>query len=180
MFWLNKWYRCLCSSPVTLEKINSLFETFFFGKQRFSLNQCINFKYLLSLRKKKKEREFFFLSLCWCCLFQTFNDYIHQEEVDADTPYSSVYAFGKTNGYVSAFSQEYAVFIFFKICESSKVSLLLFIISFSPNPKVINLVFLITRCCPSFIFFLHKTIRSISIKKGRHVRMRGKILIEKK
>ncbi|XP_052689084.1 uncharacterized protein LOC128167412 isoform X5 [Crassostrea angulata] len=40
--------------------------------------------------------------------YTTFNDYIHQEEVDADTPYSSVYAFGKTNGYVSAFSQEYA------------------------------------------------------------------------
>ncbi|XP_065922957.1 uncharacterized protein [Magallana gigas] len=39
---------------------------------------------------------------------QTFNDSIYQEEVDADTSYSSVYAFGKTNGYLSAFSQEYA------------------------------------------------------------------------
>lgn len=120
----------------------------------------------------EREREFV-LFLCCCCLFQTFNDSIYQEEVDADTSYSSVYAFGKTNGYLSAFSQEYAVFIIFlKSCESFKVSLSLFIISFSPNPKVINFVFLITRCCPSFIFFLHKTIRSISIKKGRHVHMR--------
>ncbi|XP_065922956.1 uncharacterized protein [Magallana gigas] len=40
--------------------------------------------------------------------YTTFNDSIYQEEVDADTSYSSVYAFGKTNGYLSAFSQEYA------------------------------------------------------------------------
>nr|XP_034314127.1 uncharacterized protein LOC105342660 isoform X4 [Crassostrea gigas] len=39
---------------------------------------------------------------------ETSNDSIYQEEVDADSSYSSVYAFGKTNGYVSAFSQEYA------------------------------------------------------------------------
>lgn len=99
----------------------------------------------------EREREFV-LFLCCCCLFQTFNDSIYQEEVDADTSYSSVYAFGKTNGYLSAFSQEYAVFIIFLKVVSLLKSLFHFslyhshqtlrlLISFFWSPGVVHLLY---------------------------------------
>lgn len=119
----------------------------------------------------EREREFV-LFLCCCCLFQTFNDSIYQEEVDADTSYSSVYAFGKTNDYVSAFSQEYAVFIFFFL---KFVSLLksLFYYSLYHSHQTLRFKFFWSPYIVHLWYFSSiKPLGQFQSKNGRHVHMR--------